>query len=160
MFASCILRQLWYFFKVLLAVGMEAHGRPLNSYWMFTECSLNVHWMFTECSLNVPGDRAGGLHGLCGRVYGASSHVGSLQELPHTMWPHGAPFGRLLRHAVAIIRGGGVFYYCDPHPLHPRGPYAFTLSVNFRYYLFRFALLLYCAVVCSVPSAVFSRLFS
>jgi hypothetical protein len=60
MFASCILRQPWYFLKVLLAVGMEAHGRPLNSHWMFPECSLNVPWMFpeycftsTECSLNI-----------------------------------------------------------------------------------------------------------
>jgi hypothetical protein len=28
----CILRQPWYFFEVLLAVGIEAHGRPLNSH--------------------------------------------------------------------------------------------------------------------------------
>ena len=56
MFASCILRQPWYFFffKVLLAVGMEAHGRPLNSPWMFPECSLKIPWMFPECFLNVP----------------------------------------------------------------------------------------------------------
>jgi hypothetical protein len=31
MFASCILRPPWYFFEVLLAVEMGAHGRPLNS---------------------------------------------------------------------------------------------------------------------------------
>jgi hypothetical protein len=81
MFPECSPRQPWYFFQVLLAVGMEAHGHPLNSHWMFTahylqcpcqgcprkgwsihmcvccgdrtEYSLNVHWMFTECSLNV-----------------------------------------------------------------------------------------------------------
>jgi hypothetical protein len=33
---SCLqvvfLRQPWYFFKVLLVLGMEAHGRPLNSH--------------------------------------------------------------------------------------------------------------------------------
>jgi hypothetical protein len=32
MFAGCILRQPLVLVKVLLAVGMEAHGRPLNSY--------------------------------------------------------------------------------------------------------------------------------
>jgi hypothetical protein len=30
------------FFEMLLAVGMEAHGCPLNSNSMFPECSLNV----------------------------------------------------------------------------------------------------------------------
>jgi hypothetical protein len=30
MWASCMLRQPWYFLLVLLAVGMEAHGRPLQ----------------------------------------------------------------------------------------------------------------------------------
>jgi hypothetical protein len=30
MWASSILRQPWYFFEVLLAIGMEARGRPLE----------------------------------------------------------------------------------------------------------------------------------
>jgi hypothetical protein len=36
-------------FEVLLAVGMGAHGRPLNSNWMLPECSISA-----EYSLNVP----------------------------------------------------------------------------------------------------------
>jgi hypothetical protein len=61
------------FFKVLLAVGMEAHGRPLNSPWMFPECSLNVPWMFPECSLNVPWMFPAGAGALC-QARGAPPH--------------------------------------------------------------------------------------
>ena len=37
MWASCILRQPSYFFKVLLAVGLGAHRRSLNSHLTFPE---------------------------------------------------------------------------------------------------------------------------
>jgi hypothetical protein len=55
-YSSCILRQPWYFFKVLLAVGMGAHRRSLNTHWMFPECSLNVPYMFPEYFLNLRCD--------------------------------------------------------------------------------------------------------
>jgi hypothetical protein len=35
-------------------------------------------------------------------------HTGSLQELPHTMWPCGAPFGCLLRRAVTHEDGHSI----------------------------------------------------
>jgi hypothetical protein len=39
------------FFKVLHAVGMRAHGRPLNSYWMFPECYRNTIHMCSALTL-------------------------------------------------------------------------------------------------------------
>jgi hypothetical protein len=36
-------------------------------------------------------------------------HIGSLQELPHTMlWPRGAPFGRLSQHDAVVHTGMGI----------------------------------------------------